>query len=122
MPWYNSLVFGGALRPCSPRSGARCFTAAGRRRSSGPESQYLQQTQTWQNEAWATRRTRRIQTGFPGWRELSRVRLRAAELNSDTMNRRRSTSARPPISSATVSLNRHGACSSATAVHGPGCR
>ena len=86
MPWYNSLGIG--RRPpvvtAAPELPPAALTAAAAP-VKRPESQYLQQTQTWQTEAWRYYdELGEFNTGV-SWLAamLSRVRLRAAELSAD---------------------------------------
>jgi hypothetical protein len=82
MPWYDVFGFGRrAALPAVPPSLTAAAAPVAR-----PESQYLQQTATWQAEAWRYYDDLgEFNTGV-NWLAamMSRVRLRAAELQDDT--------------------------------------
>lgn len=81
MPWYNALGFGRRADPVAPSSVTAAAAPVQR-----PESQLLQKTMTWQEDAWRYYdELGEFNTGV-NWLAamLSRVRLRAAELNPDT--------------------------------------
>lgn len=83
MAWYNALGFG--RRPEAPAPGPAALTAAAAP-VMRPESQLLQKTQNWQEEAWRYYdELGEFNTGV-NWLAamMSRVRLRAAELQDDT--------------------------------------
>lgn len=84
MPWYNALGFGRREEPTAEAVPAALTAAAAPVRR--PEQQFLQQTANWQEEAWRYYdELGEFNTGV-SWlgAMLSRVRLRAAELQPDT--------------------------------------
>lgn len=83
MPWYNALGFGHRAVPDTPVPPALTAAAMPVKR---PEQQFLQQTANWQEEAWRYYdELGEFNTGV-NWLAamMSRVRLRAAELQDDT--------------------------------------
>jgi hypothetical protein len=87
MPWYNALGIGRKPQPTQKDVEQRIFDAltAAAAPVRGPQSQFLQHTQEWQNEAWAYYDSLGEFSAAADWLSnmLSRVRLRAAEISPD---------------------------------------
>jgi hypothetical protein len=81
MPWYNALGFG--RRPAPPDVPASLTAAAAPVK--GPQSQFLQHTQNWQNEAWDFYDANGEYNYGVTWlaNMMSQVRLRAARLDPE---------------------------------------
>jgi hypothetical protein len=81
MPWYNALGFG---RPPARPAVPEALTAAAQP-VKGPQSQFLQHTQNWQNEAWDFYDGNGEYNYGVTWlaNMMSQVRLRAARLDPE---------------------------------------
>jgi hypothetical protein len=84
MPWYSVFGIKDRSQPAAPADVPASLTAAAQP-VKGPQSQFLQQTQTWQSEAWRYYdELGEFNTGV-SWLAsmMSRVRLRSAVIEND---------------------------------------